>query len=76
MIETNGDQLLELLKRTGKKWGVGLAEIEGLPRVIIFLDDGQFLAMDQDMLQEAMPMLQDALAKLKRGECPKGMVPN
>lgn len=61
--------LLELLRKTGKKYAVFVAMADK-PRAFIALEDGSSLGMDLEMLQEIIPMLQKSLEKLKAGDVP------
>lgn len=67
-------QLLEHLHKTGMKYAVGVAEMAGVPRALLVLDDGTMIAMDEPMLATVLPMLQNALKILQAGQVPPGGV--
>lgn len=66
MEEMMGQELLEKMKREGKKWAVITAVVNEKPSVLIVLPDGTFFAMDAIMLDAVIPLLQKGLAHLPK----------
>lgn len=69
--EMQGSELLAMMKEKGYEWAVIVAEIEGKPCACLAFNTGQFVYMEQHMLEAALPMLQSALEDLKAGRVPK-----
>jgi hypothetical protein len=64
-MEMLGSGLLEKMKREGKRWAVITTTLEGKPRVAIATVDGMIFAMDAEMLEGVIPLLQKGLAHLR-----------
>lgn len=59
-----GQQLLEKMRREGKKWAVFTADVQGKSRVCIATVDGALFAMDKEMTEQVIPLLQKAVLHL------------
>ena len=70
-MEMMGKELFTLMKDSGKKWAIFVAETDGVKRAYICFpteDDIMAIGMDLEMLEGIVPSLQTALVKIRNGD--------